>query len=180
MLGERINRSKYKLVPTLAGVFSELGGRTALDAFSGSGVVGYTLKALGYAVTTNDFLHFPSVIARATIENHTERLTGDEIEAICGPPADDRDFVQRTFDVARPADHGSLCRPNCARDRPHGSILASSDPDLDRSGRAAVIIAMALAVRPRFFTTQHRPAIAGLQAATPPMVPAPLDQWCVT
>lgn len=90
--------SKYKLVPALAEVFAELGGRSALDAFSGSGVVGYTLKALGYAVTTNDFLRFPSIIAEATIENHTERLTDAEIEMICGPPVDDRDFVQRTFD----------------------------------------------------------------------------------
>jgi DNA adenine methylase/adenine-specific DNA-methyltransferase len=90
--------SKFRLVPTLAALFSEIGGRTALDAFSGSGVVGYTMKALGYEVTTNDFLHFPSVIARATIENQRERLTPGEIEEICGPAADDRDFVRRTFD----------------------------------------------------------------------------------
>src|SRR6266536_1028832 len=29
--------SKYRLIPHLAGVFAEVGGRTALDAFSGSG-----------------------------------------------------------------------------------------------------------------------------------------------
>lgn len=90
--------SKYKLVPYLADVFSELGGRTALDAFSGSGVVGYTLKALGYAVTTNDFLIFPTAISRAAIVNQSDRLTADDIEMICGPAADDRDFIQRTFD----------------------------------------------------------------------------------
>ncbi|MGH3679820.1 MAG: DNA adenine methylase [Natronosporangium sp.] len=90
--------SKFKLVPALAEVFAEIGGRSALDAFSGSGVVGYTLKALGYAVTTNDFLHFPSVIAQATIANQADLLTGDEIDQICGPAEDDRDFVQRTFD----------------------------------------------------------------------------------
>lgn len=60
--------SKFKLIPTLAEVFAELGGRTALDAFSGSGVVAYTLKALGCRVTTNDFLRFPGVIAQATME----------------------------------------------------------------------------------------------------------------
>jgi DNA adenine methylase/adenine-specific DNA-methyltransferase len=90
--------SKHSLVPVLAEVFAELGGTTVLDAFSGSGVVGYTAKAFGYAVTTNDFLRFPSVIAHATIENQTDILTDEEIQAICGPPADDRDFVQRTFD----------------------------------------------------------------------------------
>ena len=90
--------SKYRLVPYLTQVFSELGGQTALDAFSGSGVVSYLLKTLGYPVTANDFLTFPTVIARATVVNQDQTLTTDDIEEICGPPADDRDFIQRTFD----------------------------------------------------------------------------------
>ena len=90
--------SKYKLVPQLAETFAEIGGTTALDAFSGSGVVGYALKALGYQVTTNDFLNFPSIIAAATVENQGELLTADEVDAICGPAADDRDFIRSTFD----------------------------------------------------------------------------------
>lgn len=90
--------SKYRLVPSLAATFAELGGRTALDAFSGSGVVGYLLKSLGYQVTTNDFLHFPALIAAATVVNQTRLLTDGEIDTICGPPADDRDFIRRTFD----------------------------------------------------------------------------------
>lgn len=90
--------SKCKLVPQLAETFAEIGGTTALDAFSGSGVVGYALKALGYQVTANDFLNFPSIIAAATIENQGELLTADEIGTICGPPADDRDFIRSTFD----------------------------------------------------------------------------------
>jgi adenine-specific DNA-methyltransferase len=89
--------SKYRLVPHLTEVFAELGGRTALDAFSGSGVVSYLLKTLGYQVTANDFLRFASVIARATVVNQDQRLAGGDIEQICGPPADDRDFIQRTF-----------------------------------------------------------------------------------
>ncbi len=90
--------SKYRLVPHLAGVFGEIGGSTALDAFSGSGVVAYALKAMGYAVTANDFLNFPSVIAAATVVNHRETLSAEEIEVICGPAADDRDFIRATFD----------------------------------------------------------------------------------
>lgn len=90
--------SKYRLVPQLAEVFAEIGGMSVLDAFSGSGVVAYTLKALGYQVTTNDFLNFPALIAAATVENSTERLTADDVDLICGPPADDRDFIQSTFD----------------------------------------------------------------------------------
>lgn len=90
--------SKYKLAAPLAEVFTELGGRTALDAFSGSGVVGYVLKTLGYAVTTNDFLTFPSVVARATVQNQSSTLSEADVARILGPAADDRDFIQRTFD----------------------------------------------------------------------------------
>jgi adenine-specific DNA-methyltransferase len=90
--------SKYKLVPQLAEVFDEIGGQTALDAFSGGCVVAYMLKALGYQVTTNDFLNFPSIIAAATVENSTERLTAEDVDMICGPAADDRDFICSMFD----------------------------------------------------------------------------------
>lgn len=90
--------SKYKLIPHLAEVFAELGGETALDAFSGSGVVSYLLKSLGYQVTSNDFLTFPTVIARATVANQTVKLSAADVDRICGPAADDRDFIQRTFD----------------------------------------------------------------------------------
>lgn len=89
--------SKYRLVPHLADVFTHLGGTTALDAFSGSGVVSYLLKALGYRVTSNDFLTFPTVIARATVVNQDQVLTETDIDRICGPAADGRDFIQRTF-----------------------------------------------------------------------------------
>lgn len=90
--------SKYRLLPHLERVFADLGGTTAVDAFSGSGVVAYLLKAQGFQVTSNDFLNFPAVIARATVENSTEVLDTDGVEEICGPPADDRDFIQSTFD----------------------------------------------------------------------------------
>ena len=90
--------SKYRLIPHLAEVFAEIGGRTALDAFSGSGVVSYALKCLGYEVTANDFLNFPSIIATAAVANQTAQLSEADLETICGPAADDRDFIQRTFD----------------------------------------------------------------------------------
>lgn len=90
--------SKYRLVPHLAALFGELGARTTLDAFSGSGVVAYGLKALGCSVTTNDVLAFPAVIAEATVANQHVRLTAADVEQITGPPADERDFIQRTFD----------------------------------------------------------------------------------
>ncbi|WP_423919416.1 DNA adenine methylase [Frigoribacterium sp. 2-23] len=90
--------SKYRLLPELHDVFASVGGRTALDAFSGSGVVSYLLKASGFAVTSNDFLTFPGVIARATVANDHVTLDAELVETICGPPADDRDFIRSTFD----------------------------------------------------------------------------------
>lgn len=90
--------SKYRLLPDLANVFSEVGPDTVLDAFSGSGVVSYLLKSLGYRVTSNDFLSFPGVITEATVVNEVTRLDAETIERVCGPAADDRDFIQRKFD----------------------------------------------------------------------------------
>jgi adenine-specific DNA-methyltransferase len=90
--------SKYRLLPHLARVFAEVGGHTALDAFSGSGVVSYLLKAQGYAVTSNDYLTFPSVIADATVVNQATVLSAADVERICGPAADERHFIATTFE----------------------------------------------------------------------------------
>lgn len=89
--------SKYRLVPQLAAIFAETGGTRALDAFSGSGVVSYLMKAQGYEVTSNDFLDFPGVITRAAVGNGAERLAPMDIETICGPNRDGRDFIRSTF-----------------------------------------------------------------------------------
>lgn len=90
--------SKYALLPELAKVFDRFGRRNAVDAFSGSGVVSYLLKSMGFSVTSNDFLNFPGVISRATVANSSTLLDRDEVDTICGPAIDDRDFIQRTFD----------------------------------------------------------------------------------
>lgn len=89
--------SKYKLAPSLAAVFSELRGETFLDAFSGSGFVGYLAKSMGYAVTSNDYLNFPSVISSAVMVNDRIKLSDELIDQITGPAADDRDFIRSTF-----------------------------------------------------------------------------------
>ena len=89
--------SKYKLLPHLAEVFAEVGGQTALDAFSGSGVVSYLLKRQGFAVTANDMLEFPGTLATAAVVNNSARLTAADVARITGPAADDRDFIRKTF-----------------------------------------------------------------------------------
>ncbi len=90
--------SKYQLLPHLERLFAVLGGQTAIDAFSGSGVVSYLLKAQGFSVTSNDFLAFPGMITRAAVANSSVKLTNADVDRICGPSADDRDFIQTKFD----------------------------------------------------------------------------------
>jgi adenine-specific DNA-methyltransferase len=89
--------SKYKLLPHLAEVFAEVGGQTALDAFSGSGVVSYLLKRQGFSVTANDMLEFPGVLATAAVVNNQTWLTAEDVARIVGPAADGRDFIRKTF-----------------------------------------------------------------------------------
>lgn len=90
--------SKARLIPHLARVFEEIGGQSAADPFSGSGVVSYLLKSQGFSVTSSDYLNFPAVIARASTENSTVTLDEAVVDQICGPAADDRDFISKTFD----------------------------------------------------------------------------------
>ncbi|WP_332910899.1 DNA adenine methylase [Algoriphagus boritolerans] len=63
--------SKYKLIPWLHETFSELEFDSALDAFSGSGVVSYLLKSMGKEVHSNDFLTFSATITKALVENNS-------------------------------------------------------------------------------------------------------------
>jgi len=89
--------SKYKVVPSLVDILSGLEFETALDAFSGSGVVAYALKAMNKQVTANDFLSFTAAVAKATIENPGIRLSDQDVDRIAGPNLDGRDFIKRTF-----------------------------------------------------------------------------------
>jgi len=63
----RFMGSKYRLAARLAELFEDLPPGSALDAFSGSGVVAYTLKATGRPVLANDELTFATTLAEATV-----------------------------------------------------------------------------------------------------------------
>jgi DNA adenine methylase len=89
--------SKMKLLPVIAQVVHQIKPKTALDAFSGSGCVGYTLKDLGIQVDTNDFLKFAYHIANASIANSSERLTDEEIAFLVNTKNPQNTFIQSTF-----------------------------------------------------------------------------------
>src|SRR4051794_30792984 len=94
----RFMGSKHRLAPRLAQVFATLPPGPAIDAFSGSGVVAYTLKASGREVLANDHLTFTATLAEALVANAAEQLDAQEVERICGPSRDGRDFIATTFD----------------------------------------------------------------------------------
>ncbi|MDA0181114.1 DNA adenine methylase [Solirubrobacter phytolaccae] len=94
----RFMGSKYRLAPRLAELFATLPPGPAIDAFSGSGVVAYTLKAAGREVLANDMLTFTSTLAEALVANADEQLTDADVARICSPSRDGRDFIARTFD----------------------------------------------------------------------------------
>lgn len=94
----RFMGSKFKVIPYFYDVFAKYDSERVLDAFSGSGVVGYTLKAMGKQVTSNDFLKFSSTVAKAVVENPGISLNENDIELVLSPNADDRSFIQDTFE----------------------------------------------------------------------------------
>jgi DNA adenine methylase/adenine-specific DNA-methyltransferase len=106
----RFMGSKYRLAPRLARVFTSLPSGAAVDAFSGSGVVAYTLKATGRSVLANDHLAFAAAIAEATVANDGETLGPADIDQICSANRDGRDFIATTFAglYFTPADHAFL------------------------------------------------------------------------
>src|SRR5215217_1361113 len=93
----RFMGSKHRLAPRLADLFATLPPGPAVDAFSGSGVVAYTLKASGREVVANDHLSFAATLAAATVENDFETLGPEDLERICSGNRDGRSFIAETF-----------------------------------------------------------------------------------
>jgi DNA adenine methylase/adenine-specific DNA-methyltransferase len=88
--------SKNRLLPWLHGVFGTLDFETAADPFVGSGCVAYLLKCMGKRVVASDFLNFPTVIAKATVENSSYQLDGPAMKRLLKAPRKGR-FIERTF-----------------------------------------------------------------------------------
>lgn len=93
----RFMGSKHRLAPRLAELFATLPPGPAIDAFSGSGVVAYTLKATGRETLANDHLAFTAMLAEALVANQDERLSAKDVETLCSPNRDGRAFIATTF-----------------------------------------------------------------------------------
>ena len=131
----RFMGSKHRLARRLADVFAVLPPGPAVDAFSGSGVVAYTLKATGRQVLANDHLAFPAAFTQAMVANDDVLLTPADVDLLCSPNRDGRDFIQRTFDglYFPAADHAFL------------DAAWSHLADMDATRRALAISALCLA-----------------------------------
>lgn len=89
--------SKNKLLTEIWAVASQFKFDTAIDLFSGSGVVSYMLKSHGKAVVSNDYMAMSATYAKAMIENNEITLPQAEALALLVPKnAIDR-FVETKF-----------------------------------------------------------------------------------
>lgn len=92
--------SKFKLVPWIHSSLAGISFDSATDAFSGSGVVSYLLKAMGKQVRANDTLAFPSVLTAATIANNATRLDAADLDFLLNARATRKSerFIRTTFE----------------------------------------------------------------------------------
>ena len=93
----RFMGSKSKLLSEIWSVVSQFNVNTVVDLFSGSGVVGYMLKAQGKAVVSNDYMAMSATFTKAMIENNTVTLPLKEAKELLVAHKESDHFVATTF-----------------------------------------------------------------------------------
>lgn len=93
----RFMGNKHRLLPWIHSVLQGLEFETALDAFSGSGCVGYLLKCMGKEVTSNDFLNFAYHWANALVANRERSLPEETLRALLRTNRRRRHLITRMF-----------------------------------------------------------------------------------
>lgn len=93
----RFMGSKTKLLREIWSVASQFKFDTAIDLFSGSGVVGYMFKCHGKRVISNDYLAMSVTTAQALIENNHVRLSRRRAESLMRRNHKPDWFVSTTF-----------------------------------------------------------------------------------
>lgn len=89
--------SKEKLLAYIQDVALQFQFNSALDLFSGSGVVGYMFKTMGKQVFSNDYMAMSATFSKAMIENNRHRLSEKEIDKLFASNPDASRFVQETY-----------------------------------------------------------------------------------
>ena len=93
----RFMGSKSKLLSEIWSVVSQFNVNTVVDLFSGSGVVGYMLKAQGKAVVSNDYMAMSATFTKAMIENNSVTLPVEEAKELLVAHKESDHFVATTF-----------------------------------------------------------------------------------
>ena len=93
----RFMGSKSKLLSELWRIASQFKFETAIDLFSGSGVVSYMFKVQGKSVVSNDYMAMSAVFAKAMIENNSIRLPINEAMSLLQPNKPVDHFVETQF-----------------------------------------------------------------------------------
>ena len=93
----RFMGSKSKLLKEIWSVASQFRFNTAIDLFSGSGIVGYMFKCQGKAVISNDYMAMSACFTKAMVENNKIKLSNaDALKLLETQRSSDR-FVETTF-----------------------------------------------------------------------------------
>ena len=93
----RFMGSKSKLLDFIWSNVKDFQINSVLDAFSGSGIVGYMFKAKGKKVHSNDILQYSSNIAKALIENNKSVISDKDLERLLNKPVKTNGFIRNTF-----------------------------------------------------------------------------------
>lgn len=93
----RFMGSKNKLLSEIWAVASQFEFETAVDLFSGSGVVGYMLKSHGKRVISNDYMSMSSTFTKAMVENNIVTLSQDEALELLASKKRADNFVENKF-----------------------------------------------------------------------------------
>jgi DNA adenine methylase/adenine-specific DNA-methyltransferase len=89
--------SKHRLITWIHEILSSLDFESAWDPFSGSGCVAYLMKSMGKQVLASDFLNFPTVVAKATIENSRVNLDGPAVKTLLSRSRTASNFIESTY-----------------------------------------------------------------------------------
>lgn len=93
----RFMGSKSKLLGFIWDNVKHFEVNSVLDAFSGSGVVGYMFKTKGKKVHSNDILQYSSNIAKALIENNESIIDHEDLITLLGKSVKTNGFIRDTF-----------------------------------------------------------------------------------
>jgi len=93
----RYQGSKRKIIPWIYECIKDLEFTTVLDAFGGSGMVSYLLKAMNKEVTYNDILKFNQIIGDSIISNNNVILSDEDLLFILYYNKKHKKFISDNF-----------------------------------------------------------------------------------